>query len=135
MKRIIKLIVTILIYMIVLLYFSIIFLKKTSTKGVCEFFEIRLNDEIKDYFASLNNDNDRTLKVTVNELISQGLLTLEDFDGVGTRCSGAAYMTRVGENNYYYDDITCGKCSTKDLYTAWSGWEEALPNFGVKNIK
>lgn len=139
MSKITKLIITLVIYVLIILYFLISHIWKSPVnpkRDACEIFDARLSNEIRNYFeSSLPSQNAETSSVSIEELISEGLLTSEDLQDVGSSCSGNAYITKVNNEYYYYNDITCGKCSINNMYTDWSSWEESLPDFGGRKYQ
>ena len=119
MRKIIKLIITIIVYILVVLYFlAVLIVNNPRSNKVCKNFDVVLSNAIESYFASsLPQKNGDTLKVTTEELISKGLLTLTDLQDVGTKCSGEAFVTKMNDQYYYYNDVKCGSCSIDNIYT------------------
>ena len=120
MRKIIKLIITIIVYILVVLYFLVLLIvNNPRSNKVCKNFDVVLSNAIESYFASsLPQKNGDTLKVTTEELISKGLLTLTDLQDVGTKCSGEAFVTKMNDQYYYYNDVKCGSCSIDNIYTS-----------------
>lgn len=137
MRKIIKLIITIIVYILVVLYFLVLLIvNNPRSNKVCKNFDVVLSNAIESYFASsLPQKNGDTLKVTTEELISKGLLTLTDLQDVGTKCSGEAFVTKMNDQYYYYNDVKCGSCSIDNIYTSWSNWKDSLPNFNGKRYQ
>ena len=132
--------ITITVYALVALYFLVFLFNGKGfgpTKNTaCSNFEQALSSKIESYFITLlPQTNGTSVKVTVEELIAKGYITLEDVENIGTSCSGTAHVVKAGDRYYYYNDISCGECSIDNMYTAWSGWEDTLPSFGKKKYQ
>ena len=139
MKRITKHIITITVYILVILYFLSSCSRreiKPNQNKVCNKFDETVSERVERYFITrLPETNGGVSKVTVGDLISEGLITLDDLEGIGTSCSGEAYVSKMGDRYYYYNNISCGICSIDNMYTAWSDWTETLPDFGGKKYQ
>ena len=133
MKKGTKHIITITVYVLIIIYFLVFHSSGIGGNKICKNFDNVLSSRIEQYFVNpLSESNGETLSVDVRELIAYGYLTLTDLQDVGTSCYGSAYASKVDGKYYYYNDITCGSCSSDSIYAAWSDWSETLPDFGGK---
>ena len=126
MNRILKYVITALVVILIIVYFVF-----TGGKVLrpCKSYDETLNEGIVEYFSNnLPQTNGEVSKVSIDDLISQGYVSLKVLNKIGNSCEGFAYATKDDGDYYYYNDISCGSCSTDEIYTNWSDWVEKLPN-------
>ncbi len=135
MNKTIKIIITVSVFTLIVLYFLRACDGRTIVHGTdCEKFNSVLLTKTEEYFMNNLPLTDGDMKVaTVDDLISENYLTLSDLSKVGTSCTGNVFVGKSGINYYYSSDVVCGTCSTGGLYKEWSDYQDTLPNLINKN--
>ncbi len=134
MNKAIKVLITLGVFTLVVLYFVQAFGNNKPVGSACENFNSLLSEKTEEYFLNNLPQEDGSVKyASINELIIAGKITLTDLEKTGTTCSGNVYVGKSGDNYYYSNDVTCGTCTTGNLYTSWSEWQDILPNIINEN--
>lgn len=129
MNKTVKVVITLTVFTLVVLYFLQACGGVKSVGNSCTNFNQVLLTKTAEYFNDNLPSEEGTIKAaTISELIAGNKISLTDLKEVGTDCSGNVYVSRSGGDYYYSTDVTCGTCSTSNLYTAWSDWTDTLPS-------
>ncbi len=137
MNKLVKLIITVVVVILIILYFlrDSLFRMPGPTPppqpvaSPCSTFEQTLSSRIEQYFMDKLPESDGEVNsVKVGDLITSGVLTLQDLSNVGATCVGEAYVSKANNNYYYYNNISCGTCSIQELYDDWGEWVDSLPS-------
>lgn len=130
MSKTTKMIITIAVFILVILYFIVACEGpiKTDSSLACKKFDNQLTLKAAEYFADNLPQNYEIRSASINELIMGGFISLSDLEEIGTTCGGKVSVTNISGKYYYSNDVTCGTCSTSSLYADWTDWNEDLPN-------
>ena len=135
MNKVTKVILTIIVFVLVVLYFIKAFgnitinREPSDGKGACATFNTVLNQRVEEFFKNdLPETEGDSKTASIDDLIAAGLITLEELTPVGTACTGNITVIKGNGNKYFYsNDVTCGTCSTANLYNNWSEWTNFEP--------
>ncbi len=134
MNKAVKVLITLGVFTLVVLYFVQACGNNKPVGNACENFNSLLMQKTEEYFSNNLPQEDGDVKTaSIIELVNVGALTLSDLESIGTTCSGNVYVGKSGDNYYYSNDVTCGTCTTGNLYTSWSEWQDILPNIINEN--